>query len=101
MATPVQFSSRTFARLQALAVPLVDDIETVVTRLLDFYEAKNGAVTAPLSQTPALQATSIRLFHAAMPPSLTHTKVLSANLCGEEVSHDSLTWNGLLHATIR
>ena len=36
----VQISDETFARLQRLAVPLVDSVDGVIVRLLASYEAK-------------------------------------------------------------
>ena len=43
MAPSIELSSQTFARLQALAVPLVDNPETVINRLIDFFEGREGA----------------------------------------------------------
>jgi len=39
----VELSAQTFARLQSHAVPLVDNIETVIRRLIDFYESRDSA----------------------------------------------------------
>jgi hypothetical protein len=38
----VELSPQTFARLQAHAVPLADNIETIIGRLIDFRAIKNG-----------------------------------------------------------
>ena len=40
MSPSVELSPKPFARLQAHAVPLVDSIESVINRIVDYYEAK-------------------------------------------------------------
>ena len=39
MSPTVELSQQTFARLQKYAVPLVDNIESVINRLADAYDA--------------------------------------------------------------
>lgn len=84
------------ARLKKHAEPLVDDVESVLTRILDFYEKHS-------KQPPRGEemAEEIQLFSPSAPPSLTHTRILSANFAGEELSGADLTWNTLLHEAIR
>ena len=61
MVPSVELSPQTFARLQAHAVPLVDSIETVIGRLIDFYEARDGApVPASADGTASQSGNSIR-----------------------------------------
>ena len=97
MTPSIEISAQTFTRLQRHAVPLIDNIETVINRLLDSYEAKNGATTVQQQSIPA----DVRYFNPGMPPDLTHTKVLSVVLRGKELGHSDTKWNALLDAVIR
>jgi hypothetical protein len=92
----IEISPQTFARLQACAIPLVDNIETVIARLIDFYEAREGA---PVPGSGA--ANEVRQFNPLSPPNLTHTKVLAVEFCGRPLEHRQANWNGLLDAAIR
>ena len=98
MVPSIELSSQTFARLQAFAVPLVDNPETVINRLIDFFEAKEGA-SAPASSNGG--GNTIRLFSPVSPPSLTHTKVLAVEFSGGLLLHGQANWNGLLNAAVR
>ena len=42
MAPLIEISPQTFTRLQAHAIPLVDNIESVISWFIDHYEAKSG-----------------------------------------------------------
>src|SRR5271166_475280 len=97
MTPSVELSAHTFARLQAHAVPLVDNIETVIGRLLDFYEARDGIPATANGESGA----KIRQFNPLSPPSLTHTKVLAAEFCGRPLEHGQANWNGLLNVAVR
>ena len=94
----VELSPQTFSRLQAHAVPLVDNIETVITRLIDFYESRDGA---PVAAREDGTGGKIRQFSPVSPPSLTHTKVLAIEFCGRPLDHRQVNWNGLLDAAVR
>jgi hypothetical protein len=98
VAPSIDISPQTFARLQACAIPLVDNIETVITRLIDFYEAREGA---PVPGSGAEAASEIRQFNPLSPPILTHTKVLAVEFCGRPLEHRQANWNGLLDAAVR
>ncbi len=92
----VELSSVTFERLQKLAIPLVDTIETVVNRLLDERQAKDATGSPRVrSAEPSRLA-----FASAAPPPLTHTKVLSITFDGKSVTRE-VTWAGLLREAIR
>ena len=84
MVPSVELSAQTFARLQAHAVPLVDNIETVIGRLIDFYESRDGA---PVPTTDDGAGGKVRQFNPLSPPSLTHTKVLAIEFCGRLLEH--------------
>ncbi|MGO9358735.1 MAG: T4SS efffector SepA family protein [Xanthobacteraceae bacterium] len=98
MVPSVELSAQTFARLQAHAVPLVDNIETVIGRLIDFYESRDGA---PVPTTDDGAGGKVRQFNPLSPPSLTHTKVLAIEFCGRLLEHGQANWNGLLNAAVR
>lgn len=98
----VELSPQTFSRLQAHAVPLVDNIETVIGRLIDFYESRDGApVPASPDGAGGNAGGKVRQFNPASPPSLTHTKVLAVEFCGIPLEHGEANWNGLLNAAVR
>lgn len=86
-----------FQRLQKHAVPLVDSLESVLTRVLDFYEANNGG--GP--EEDISPDGSIRDFPPGAQTNLTHTKILSAQFNRVRLSKADLTWNALLHEAIR
>jgi hypothetical protein len=93
----VQIADETLARLQKLAIPLVDTVDTVINRIVDAYENDRAKDTGA---KPAELAYKGRAFDAANPPDLTHTKVLSARLDGTALAK-SANWNGLLKQAIR
>lgn len=97
MATTIEISSKTFTRLQAHAIPLVDDIESVINRLIDEYEGINGA---PAVKSNNGEQRSVRQFNPLAPPDLTHTKVLSVELNGKPLDGRT-NWGNLLVAAIR
>lgn len=101
MSPSVDLSVQTFSRLQTHAIPLVDNIESVINRLVDYYEAK-GVTPAPVASGVDDGANEqARNFAATTPPNLTHTKVLTVELCGKRLDHSQSNWNSLLVATIR
>ena len=73
-------------------------IETVISRLIDFYETKDGA---PVPPSAGGGTEKVRQFNPASPPSLTHTKVLTIEFCGKPLDHGQANWNGLLNAVVR
>jgi hypothetical protein len=94
----IEISDVTFSRLQELAVPLVDNNDTVISRLLDaFAQGKSPLASARQNGTQA--SAEPRKFSASSPPSLTHTKLLSGRLNGKAIRE--VKWNGLLVESIR
>lgn len=96
MAPTVDLSPHTFKRLQSHAVPLVDTIETVITRILDAYENAGGPA-AP-TETDGL---SVRSFNPNTAPDLTHAKILDVTFAGQKLGRGEDNWNGLLHTAVR
>ena len=89
----VNIEQSTFERLQRHARPLIDSVDVVVNRALDALE---GQHVLPLREIgPAA------VDHDVEPdrlPDLTHTKLLTARLAGEEVAKPN--WNRLLHRVL-
>lgn len=95
MSPMIEISAHTFSRLQSHAVPLVDTIESVISRLLDKAEAISVEGSAEAGSP------GIRTFNPEAPPDLTHSKVLGVHFDGQQLGRGSDTWNGLLDAAIR
>lgn len=96
MPPSVELSPTTFSRLQNHAVPLVDTIETVINRFIDFYEKQANNASQPSSGKE-----KAKVFNPSTPPDLTHTKVLGVMVNGEALGHGQDNWNGLLNAVVR
>lgn len=94
MAT-IEIKPETFRRLQSLAEPLVDTIDSVLVRLLDAYDG------SPAQQNPSGAGPKIRDFNPEIPPDLTHTRVLAADFGGERLTSEEANWNGLLNTAVR
>jgi len=99
----VDLTPQTFARLQTHAVPLVDNIESVINRMIDSYEATGSP--APNGSSRGSNAggghEQARKFAPTTPPDLTHTKIVAVDLCGRRLDHSQTNWFGLLAAAIR
>jgi hypothetical protein len=98
---PHEINDQNFKRIQRVAVPLVDTLDTALGRVLDFYENH-----APQRGNASLPATTIRaadpaerIFDPFSPPDLTHTKMTVASF--NERAIGVPTWNTLLDEIIR
>ena len=99
MSPLIEISSQTFARLQKHAVPLIDNIESVINRFIDHYEGQTGT---PVSTVPGSdQQPNIRQFISVSPPDLTHTKILAIEFKGKPFEQGRMNWGSLLLAAIR
>src|ERR1700730_6333572 len=78
----IQLSAATFARLQKLAIPLVDSIESVIGRLIDNYERLDSTQGSQTQSLNHFGPEHVKSFDCAFPPKLKHTKVLAAKLKG-------------------
>jgi hypothetical protein len=70
-----------FNRLQGKAVPLVDDLESVLTKLLDFWDQNHTSAPAISADTP--EDLTTKTYPADAPPDLTYTSVKSITLNGK------------------
>jgi hypothetical protein len=76
----------------------VDNIESVIARLLDSHEKAHPSLAAA-KPSDAAPEWGGRVFSAASPPDLTHTKVLQIKVGGTPLG--KVTWNGLLFEMLR
>jgi hypothetical protein len=88
----VNISPRNFQRLQSLAIPLVDDLDAVLERVLDAYQKENGNVGSVSRETP--DDMTVRTYPGDTPPNLTFTSIRSIVVDGQQF-HDKY-WNPLL-----
>jgi hypothetical protein len=90
-----------FQRIQRVAIPLVDTLDTALARILDFYE--NHAPQRAGTSMPAITIRAAdpveRTLDPFSPPDLTHTKVTAAVFRKRAVGVP--TWNALLDEVIR
>ncbi len=92
----VNISNRNFQRLQGHAVPLVDDLDAVLARVLDVYEASAGVPKVMEAEVP--EDLTVKDFSADTPPDLTFTSVKSIVLEGQPFTNKY--WNPLLFEVI-
>ena len=93
-------SEENFKRIQRLAEPLVDTLDTVLGRILDSYEA--GADGRKIINPPTSAGAMLpieRPYPSFAPPDLTHTKVTFASVGRRAL--DTPTWNSLLDESVR
>lgn len=84
----IGLSEATYARIQRRAIPLEDDAESVISRMLDFYDKHTGAhpdITGHLSSPMIRLPVGTR--------KLTHTRLLTATVNGVERARAD--WNSL------
>ena len=87
----IPLSEQTVRRLKALAEPLEDTYDSVISRLLDSFD-RNVAIIG--NRPRDVSSSDVRECDPFAPPSLTHTKVILASFAGESV--DGPNWNKLL-----
>lgn len=122
----IPIRDQTVRRLKAIADPLDDTYDSVISRLLDSHEralfllnpalgsgdcaptGQQGPSTCPKigddfrseAEPPGQNLELVeRVFDPFAPPNLTHTKVTSASFGGRQLT--PVSWNGLLDEAVR
>jgi hypothetical protein len=92
-------SEKIFKRIQRLAVPLVDTLDSALERILDSYE-RTAAHKSPNAQPSELAppGPSERAYDPFDPPNLTHTKLTNAIVGDKTLRHPS--WNSMLDEVV-
>jgi hypothetical protein len=96
MMPTVNISQSNFQRLQQFATPLVDDLDSVLSRVLDAYEKSTGDMPPPISA--ADEDLSVKTFAVDSPPNLTFTSLSAVSIDGQ-VFTDKY-WNPVLFEMI-
>jgi len=91
----ISVTNQVFSRMQRVGEALVDTPNSVIERLLDFYEQHHGVQPSAPRESMVERAA----WDPMSPPSLRHTKVTSAILAGQEVMSPS--WNKLVDEIAR
>lgn len=94
----IEIPDTLFARLQKLAVPLVDTPATVIQRLLNSHEVETGEgvgaeVAGPASAREQRRTQALSESEPGKVPSLRHTRILTADFAGRKADG----WNSLVH----
>jgi hypothetical protein len=92
----IEIPDSLFARLQKLAVPLVDTPVTVIERLLGSYEVQAGQASPSTGQAESREGRRPQPhseFEPRTVPSLRHTRILAAEFAGRKAGG----WNSLVH----
>ena len=92
MSPQVTIAPATCTRVQKFAEPLVDDLDSVLNKIMDIAEGKLNA-PAPTG--------NVKDFSGGNPPNLTFTKLLSAEVGGKVLSKTETTWNHMLIEVIK
>jgi hypothetical protein len=91
----IEISDHLFGRAQALAVPLVDTIDTVLERAITCLEKHGKGAAGTFAP-----ASDYKEFHPSHPPILTHTKVDSCKFQGELLPNQHLYWNHIMRMAL-
>jgi len=90
----ISISDETFARMQSLAIPLVDTPDSVILRALHALD-REGRDPMRCGHD------RVRSFNPAAPPSLSHTTLKSASIGVTKLEKAETSWNSLMIAAIR
>ncbi|WP_313010937.1 T4SS efffector SepA family protein [Brevundimonas sp.] len=94
-----ELSDENFAGLQKHAIPLKDDLNSVIAKLLASKESVLEADEEATEEERRRPIEASKKFDAATPPDLTHTKLIAVIFDGKVI--EKPTWNKLKDAAIR
>jgi hypothetical protein len=92
MMPTVTINQTNFQRLQQFATPLVDDLDSVLARVLDVYEKTTGGKPAPAPADD--EDLSVKTYPVESPPNLTFTSINAVTIDGENFGDKY--WNPIL-----
>lgn len=98
-----EISDLTQTRLQAIAIPLEDTHDTVISRLLDHWEAmksKAPRIVKPGEPKNILEDGTME-FDPANPPPLGFTTCTQIIIAGDQLSRGDTYWNTMMYQMIR
>ena len=102
MMPQINISPALFAKLQELAEPFVDTPETVISRVVAFYQSNHKAMQPTYEGSPKSPIDAgVMVFQPDAPPDLTFTHPVSIELEGIKFNKSNLYWNPLLFEIVR
>jgi len=91
MMPTIEISSPTFSRLQAYATPLVDSVETALTKVLDLADSVSKSRTKSSIAPPS---------NSQNAPDLCFATLKSASINGKALPPGQCNWNALMMAVV-
>lgn len=95
----VTISNSNFSRLQSHATPLVDDLDSVLAKILDVYEKTKGSKPVAATTVGEDEDLSVKTYPSENPPLLTYTSLNSVRI--GDTAFDKKYWNPVLFEMIR
>jgi hypothetical protein len=101
MPKQVLLSDQTVAGLKRHAEPLEDSYDSVIGRLIEFFESRQNSTTRPMfvAVDDGPRQFVCQVFDASNPPDLKHTKLTAARVAETQLANPN--WNGLLDEVLR
>ena len=99
----VEISDNAVSRLQAIATPLVDTWDTVITRLIDHWEATKSELPKPVKpgEPVGTQGDGITMvFDPEAPPQLNFTTCVEIAVDGQKLGKAETYWNTLMNTMV-
>ena len=91
----IEISDDNFQRLQKVAIPLVDTLNSVITKLLDSYETNNSSNNNNINKN----MDNYEKFESDKIPPLLHTKLMSARF--NELVPERINWDSLVRLALK
>jgi hypothetical protein len=99
----VEISDLTNSRLQAIAIPLTDTHDSVISRLLDHHAATTATIPKFVRPGEPIEilADGTMVFDPANPPSLAFTTCTQIVISGDQLAKGDTYWNTMMYQMIR